>query len=124
VPRDVLVELDVHRPAVPERAHQPRLGLARIEEAQRLGARRPADEDPALARRRLRDAVAGLNDRRLGGRLGALHPRDAPEEAADRDGVDGVVRPPGSITFSRSSGVGHAAVTCTPPMPRHQGIGI
>ncbi len=73
--------------------HDPRLGLARFEEAERLRDRHLVDEDLALAERRLRDAVAGLDDARLlrpRRRGDACHPG---EEGADRDGVGGVVRP-------------------------------
>ncbi len=91
VPGDVLVELDVHQPVVFQRVHLPRLGLARLEEAQRLGDRHLIDEDLALLERRLRDAVAGLDDGRLGCMRGGGDAGRAGEEAADRDGVGGVV---------------------------------
>ena len=42
---DVLVELHVHQPVFLERVHLARLGLARLEEAQRLGDRHLVDQD-------------------------------------------------------------------------------
>ena len=88
---DVLVELDVHDAIFGERVHGARLGLARLEKAQRLRDRHLVDEDLVAGQRRLGDAVAGLDDRRfrrVGGRgdVGGLG-----EEGADRDRVGGVV---------------------------------
>ena len=65
VARDVLVQLDVHDAIFAERVHGARLGLARLEEAQRLRDRHLVDEDLTFAQRRLGNAVAGLDDRRL-----------------------------------------------------------
>jgi hypothetical protein len=45
--------------------HLARLGLARFEEAQRLGDRDLEDQDLAFGQRLFRDAVAGLDDRGL-----------------------------------------------------------
>ena len=91
VARDVLVELDVHDAVFGERVHGARLGLARLEKAQRLGDRHLVDEDLFGGERRLGDAVAGLDDRRFG-RVGRR--RDVGglgEEGADRHRVGGVV---------------------------------
>ncbi len=88
---DVLVELDMHQPVFAERMHAPRLGLARLEEAQRLGDRHLIDQHLPAMQRRFGNAVPGLDYRRLfrGGRrrdTGGLG-----EKLADRDRVGGVV---------------------------------
>jgi hypothetical protein len=88
---DVLVELDLHQPVFGPGVHLARLGLVRLQLPQRLGLRHLVDHDLAGLQRRLGDAVAGLDDRRLVGRLGGARIGGALEEAADRDGVGGVV---------------------------------
>ena len=88
---DVLVELDVHQPVFAERMHAPRLGLARLEEAQRLGDRHLVDEDLAGVQRRLGNPVPGLDDGRVRRRGRGCDAGGLGEEVADRDRVGGVV---------------------------------
>ena len=61
VARDVLVELDMHDAVFAERMHGARLGLARLQEAQRLGDRHLIDENLILASAasRARDGASG-----------------------------------------------------------------
>ena len=88
---DVLVELHMHQPVFLERMHLARLGLARLEEAQRLGDRHLIDQDLAGLELLSGNAVAGLDDRRLAGMRRRRDIGDLGEEGADRDGVGGVV---------------------------------
>ena len=88
---DVLVELHMHQAVFGERMHAARLGLARLEEAQRLRDRHLIDQHLVRVQRRLGNAVARLDHGRLirrgrGGDAGGLG-----EEFADRDRVGGVV---------------------------------
>ena len=92
VPADVLVELHMHEPVFLERMHAPRLGLARLEEAQRLGDRHLEHQYLILGERQLRDAMARLHDGRVRGRGRDLHAGGLDEELADRHRVGGVVR--------------------------------
>ena len=91
MPGDVLVELHMHQSVFFERMHLARLGFARLEEAQRLGDRHLVDKRLALGQRVLGDAVARLDDGRLGRVGGHLDIGDLDEEGADRDGIGGVV---------------------------------
>ena len=89
--RDVLVQLDVHQAVFAERMHAPRLGLARLEEAQRLRDRHLIDQHLPRMQRRFGNAVPGLDH---GGVRRRGRGRDAgglAEEFADRDRVGGVV---------------------------------
>ncbi|MDT4859690.1 hypothetical protein FQZ97_942120 [compost metagenome] len=88
---NVFIELHVHRAILRQRVHGAGLGLARLQPAQGLGNRHLEHHGLARAQRRFRDAMAGLDDGRLGGALGGLHAGHAAEEAADIDGVGGVV---------------------------------
>ncbi len=91
VPGDVLVELHVHEAVFLERVHRAGLGLARLEVAQRLGDRHLVDDRLAGRERRLRDAVACLDDRGLGGPRRGGDAGGLLEEGADRHRVGGVV---------------------------------
>ena len=81
----------MHQPVFLQRVHLARLGLARLEEAQRLGDGHLVDEDLARLQRRLGDAMAGLDDRCRGGRRRHRDIRHLGKEGADRDGVRRVV---------------------------------
>src|SRR5262249_14612915 len=91
VPRDVLVEPDVHDAVFLEGVHLARLDLARLQPAQGLGNRHLQDEDLPLAERCLRDAVTRLDERRRVGARRRAHPGRPLEELPDADGVGGVV---------------------------------
>jgi len=54
----------MHRPVILERVHQPRFGLARLEEAQGLGDRHLEDDDLPLGEGRFRECDACLDNRR------------------------------------------------------------
>ena len=92
VPGDVLVELHMHQPVFLQRMHLARLGLARLEEAQRLGDRHLVDD----ASGRPVSGASGMRWRvwmmvALRGLGGHRDIGDLLEEGADRDGVGGVV---------------------------------
>jgi len=77
---DAFVEADLHDAVLAERVQGARLGLARLEHAQRLGDRHLEDQDLAFAQRSLRHAMARLDDRGLfgagrGGDVGHLGER-------------------------------------------------
>ena len=88
---DVLVELHMHQPVVGERMHAARLGLARLEEAQRLRDRH--------LETRIWLSVSGVSGMRwrvwmtvASARAGrGAHARGLDEEFADRHRVGGVV---------------------------------
>ncbi len=82
----------MHEAVFGERMHGAGLGLARLEEAQRLGDRHLEHQDLVVAERRLRNPVAGLDDRRLGGAGRRGDAGGLLEEFADRDRIGGVVR--------------------------------
>ena len=88
---DVLVELDVHQPVFLERMHFSRLGLARLEEAQRLGDRHLVDQGLAFGQWQLGNSVARLDDRRLRRFGGNCDVGNLNEEGADRHRVGRVV---------------------------------
>ena len=90
---DVLVELHMHQPVFFQGVHLPGLGLARLEEPQRLRDRHLIDQDLVPGQRLLGDPVPGLDDGRLPGFLGRRHPGGQLEELADRHRIGGVVRP-------------------------------
>ena len=92
MPRDILIEFDMHQPVFLQLMHLAGLAFARLQEPQRLGDRHLIDKDLPLAQRRLGDPVAGLDHARAHGRLGGFHPRCALEELADRDRVGGIIR--------------------------------
>ena len=90
--RDVLVQLDVHQAVFAERMHAPRLGLARLQEPQRLRDRHLIDQHLPGMQRRFGNPVPGLDH---GGVRRRGRGRDAgglAEEFSDRDRVGGVVR--------------------------------
>ena len=88
---DVLVQPHMHQAVFGQGVHLAGLGLARFELAQRLGDRHLIHQDLALAQGGLRDAVTGLDHRRLGRALGGRDPGGAHEEAADADRIRRVV---------------------------------
>ena len=88
---DVLVQLDVHQAVFAERMHAPRLGLARLQEAQRFRDRHLIDQHLARVQRRFGDPVPGLDHRCVHGVGRRLHAGGLGEELSDRDRVGGVV---------------------------------
>ncbi len=90
---DVLVKLDMHKAVFLKRVHLACLGLARLQEPQRLRDRHLIDQDLILGERRLGYAVAGLDETGARRLFGRCHACRALEELADRDGIRGVIRP-------------------------------
>ncbi|VEB42152.1 Uncharacterised protein [Chromobacterium violaceum] len=88
---DVLVQLDVHQAVFLVRVQLAGFHLAGLQRAQRFRLRHLEDQDLAGFQRRFRDAMAGLDQRRVGGASGGGDAGHATEEAADVDGVGGVV---------------------------------
>src|SRR5262245_24907076 len=91
MPRDVLVEPHVHDAVLLQGVHLAGLDLAWLQPAQRLGDRHLEDDDLTLAQRRLRDAMARLDERRRVRARRRAHSGSPLEELPDADGVGGVV---------------------------------
>ena len=90
---DVLIQLHVHQAVIRQRVHPPRFRSAWFQAVQRLRLRHLIDDDLVVTQPGFRNAVTGLDQRRLGGVRGGAHAGGAGEEAADGHGVGGVVRP-------------------------------
>ena len=90
--RNILVQLDVHQAVFGERMHAPCLGLARLQEPQRLGDRHLIDQHLSRMQRRLGNPVPGLDHGRIRRRCGGRDAGRLAEEVPDRDRVGGVIR--------------------------------
>lgn len=87
VMHDVLVQLHAHQPVIGVRVQLRAFGRARLQAKERLRHRHLIDEDLTLGERRLRNAVARLDDRRLRRLRRRRDARGAREEATDVDRV-------------------------------------
>jgi len=101
----------MHEAVLRQRMQGAGLGFTRLQPLQRLGHWHLVHDDLAFSKWRLRDAVAGLDQRGLRRAGGGLHAGRALEEAADVDRVDGVVRTLVNEVLRTSSGPMTAAVT-------------
>ena len=89
--RDVFVQTHVHQAIFRQRVHLDGLAPARLQSCQRLRHGHLINQNLSLGQRHFRDAVAGLDQRRLPCFFGARNAGGALKEAPDIDRVGGVI---------------------------------
>ena len=88
---DIFIQFYLHDAVLFQRVHGASFRFTRFDKAQRLRDRYLEDDYLIFHQRRFRDAVAGLDQRRIFRTLSGIHPGHTLEEITNRHGVSGVV---------------------------------
>ena len=90
---DILIQLHLHDAVLFQGVHGAGFRFTRLDKAQGLRNRHLKNQNLIFRQRRFRNAVTGLDQRRIFGFFGGIDARHALKELANRHGVGGVISP-------------------------------